>query len=164
MRRVLVIGPSGAGKSAFARALRDRTGLPLYYLDLLWHRPDKTHISRAEFDEKLAALLNEPEWIVDGNYSRTLETRLLAADTVFLLDYPVEVCLAGVASRRGKPREDMPWIETEEDPAFTAWIRAFPAETLPEIYRLLEKYREGREIHVFHSRREAESWLKGAFL
>ncbi len=163
MRRVLVIGPSGAGKSTFARALRDRTGFPLYYLDLLWHRPDKTHISREEFDEKLAALLKEPEWIMDGNYSRTLETRLLAADTVFLLDYPVEVCLAGVESRRGKPREDMPWIETEEDPEFTEWIRDFPSRTRPEIYKLLEKYREGREIHVFHSRGEAESWLKGAF-
>lgn len=163
MRRVLVIGPSGAGKSTFARALRDRTGLPLIYLDMIWHRPDGTHISREEFDEKLFELLALPEWIMDGDYSRTLETRLRAADTVFLLDYPVEVCLAGVESRRGKPREDMPWIETEEDPAFTAWIRAFPVETLPEIYRLLEQYREGRKIYVFHGREDAGKWLKGEF-
>ncbi len=163
MRRVLVIGPSGAGKSTFARALRDRTGLPLIYLDMLWHRPDKTHITREEFDERLAALLEGPEWIMDGDYSRTLETRLRAADTVFLLDYPVEVCLSGVESRRGKPREDMPWIETEEDPEFTAWIRSFPTEKLPETYKLLKKYREGREIHVFHCREDADMWLKGAF-
>lgn len=163
MKRVLVIGPSGAGKSTFARALRDRTGLPLIYLDMLWHRPDKTHITREEFDEKLAALLERPSWIMDGNYSRTLETRLRACDTVFLLDYPVEVCLSGVESRRGKPREDMPWIETEEDPEFTAWIRSFPSDTLPETYKLLEKYREGREIHVFYSRQDAQAWLKGAF-
>ncbi len=164
MRRVLVIGPSGAGKSTFARALRDKTGLPLIYLDMIWHRPDGIHISREEFDGKLSELLKGPEWIMDGNYSRTLETRLRAADTVFLLDYPVEVCLQGVASRRGKPREDMPWIETEEDPEFTAWIRAFPTETLPEIYRLLEQYREGREIYVFHAREDAERWMRGEFV
>lgn len=44
MKRVLVIGCPGAGKSTFARWLRDATGLPLYYLDRIWHRPDKTNI------------------------------------------------------------------------------------------------------------------------
>ena len=46
MQKVLVIGCSGAGKSTFARRLRDITGLPLYYLDRLWHKPDRTHITR----------------------------------------------------------------------------------------------------------------------
>ena len=161
MRRVLVIGPSGAGKSTFARALRDKTGLPLYYLDMIWHLPDKTTVSREEFDARLAELLEEPAWILDGNYARTLEVRLRAADTVFLLDFPVEVCLQGVASRRGQYREDMPWVETEEDPEFTAWIKSFPTEKLPRTYALLERYREGREIYVFHSREEAWAWLRG---
>ena len=44
MQKVLVIGCSGAGKSTFARRLRDITGLPLYYLDRLWHKADRTHI------------------------------------------------------------------------------------------------------------------------
>lgn len=161
MKRALIIGPSGAGKSTFARALRDKTGLPLYYLDMLWHLPDRTHVSREEFDGKLEAILEKPEWIIDGNYSRTLKIRLSRADTVFFLDLPVEECLAGVESRRGKEREDMPWIEYEEDPEFTQWIRDFPKETTPRIYELLELYREGREIHIFHSRNEAWEWLEG---
>ena len=40
MRKVIIIGSPGAGKSTFARKLREKTGLPLYYLDLIWHRPD----------------------------------------------------------------------------------------------------------------------------
>lgn len=161
MKRVLVIGPSGAGKSTFARALRDRTGLPLYYLDMIWHRPDRTHITREEFDEKLAALLDRDEWIIDGDYSRTLEARLMRADTVFFLDYPVDVCLTGVESRRGMVREDMPWVETEEDPEFTAWIRDFPEKQIPRTYGILGKYSDTLEIHVFHSRGDADKWLKG---
>ena len=39
MEKILVIGSPGAGKSTFARKLRDETGISLYYLDLLWHRP-----------------------------------------------------------------------------------------------------------------------------
>ena len=32
MKRAIVIGSPGAGKSTFARKLKDKTGLPLYYL------------------------------------------------------------------------------------------------------------------------------------
>ena len=42
MRKVLVIGCPGAGKSTFARALSASVGLPLFYLDMLWHRPDRS--------------------------------------------------------------------------------------------------------------------------
>ena len=49
MNRVLIIGPSGAGKSTFARKLKEKTGLPLFYLDMIYHRTDKTTISDEEF-------------------------------------------------------------------------------------------------------------------
>ena len=46
MKRVIVIGSPGAGKSTFAGKLRDRTGLPLYYLDMIWHLSDRTNITQ----------------------------------------------------------------------------------------------------------------------
>lgn len=106
--KAIVIGCPGAGKSTFARRLRDETSLPLYYLDMVWHRPDKTTISRDEFDERLREILLKDKWIIDGNYGRTLEMRLQSCDTVFLLDLPVAECLAAAESRIGRPREDMP--------------------------------------------------------
>lgn len=127
MEKVLVIGCPGGGKSTFARALRDKTGLPLYYLDMLWHKPDRTNISREEFDLELGRILQRDRWIIDGNYLRTLEMRLKECDTVFLLDYPLEVCLAGAEERIGKPREDIPWVEREFDGEF-----ASGSWTLPE--------------------------------
>ena len=86
MKKILVIGCPGSGKSTFSRRLRDRTWLPLYPLDLLWHRPDKTTVSEAEFDAALAEILRKDRWIIDGNFSRTLERRLEECDTVFLFD------------------------------------------------------------------------------
>ena len=94
MQRAIVIGCPGAGKSTFARKLRARTGLPLYYLDMLWHRPDRTNVSRQAFDAALSAILATDRWIIDGNYQRTLEMRLQACDAVFFLDYPLPLCLA----------------------------------------------------------------------
>ena len=95
MQKVLIVGSPGAGKSVLARRLHAATGLPLHYLDCLWHRPDGGHVSAAEFDRALAQVLAQQRWIVDGNYLRTLERRLQACDTVFFLDYPLALCLAG---------------------------------------------------------------------
>ncbi len=159
MQRALVIGCPGAGKSTFARRLHAKTGLPLYYLDMLWHKADRTTVSRAEFDARLGAVLAREQWIIDGNYARTLPARLAACDTVFLLDYPVEVCLAGAAARIGRPREDLPWVETELDADFRHWIEDFPHSQLPQIYALLKPYAAQRSIVVFHTRAQAEQYL-----
>lgn len=155
-QRAIVIGCPGSGKSTFSRKLRDITGLPLYYLDLLWHKPDRTNVTREIFDERLHEILVRERWIIDGNYLRTLETRLQFCDAVFLLDYPLEVCLAGAESRIGKKREDLPWVETEFDGEFRQWILDFSEQQLPEIYALLEQYREGKHIFIFRSRQEAD--------
>lgn len=158
-QRIMIIGSPGAGKSTFARRLRDITGLPLYYLDMLWHKPDKTTVSKQEFDTKLEEIVMRDRWIIDGNYNRTLELRLKYCDTVFLLDYPLDVCLLGAESRIGTEREDLPWQETEFDEEFKQFILDFPRESLPRIYELVEQYRGKRHIVIFKSREEAENYL-----
>ena len=158
---IVIAGYLAAGKSTFARKLRDKTELPLYYLDMLWHKPDRTTVTREEFDAKLEKLLKQDQWILDGNFQRTLETRLMACDTVFLLDYPLEVCLVSVENRIGQKRDDMPWIETEFDPEFRQWIVNFQQKQLPQIYELLEKYLRQKDIVIFKSRQEADDYLDG---
>ncbi len=159
-KKAIVIGSPGAGKSTFSRKLRDVTGLPLYYLDMLWHRPDKTTIPKQEFDRKLKDVLIKDKWIIDGNYNRTLEMRVNYCDTIFLLDFPLDICLSGAESRIGKEREDLPWYETEFDTEFKQFILDFPKESLPQIYALIEKYREDKHVIIFKSREESEEYLK----
>lgn len=160
MKKVIVIGCPGSGKTTFAEKLNKRTGLPLFYLDAIWHKPDRTHISREEYDKRLAEILKMEKWIIDGNYSRTIEPRLQVCDTVFLFDLPTEVCLQGAISRLGKERYEIPWIDTELDPKFKKEIEDFPSKSLPGIYELLDKYKEGRQIIIFKSRIEADEYLR----
>lgn len=54
----------------------------------------------------------------------------------------------------------MPWTETEFDEDFRQWILDFPRDQLPEIYELLEKYRDGKEIIVFRTREEADAYMR----
>jgi len=159
MKKVIIIGCPGSGKTTFAEKLQKQTGLPLYYLDAIWHKPDKTHISREDFDGRIAEIFSTDEWIIEGNYKRTIEMRLKECDTVFLFDLPTEVCIQGAKERIGKGRYDLPWLETEFDPEFKRFIEDFPNDTLPYIYELFEKYKENRQIIIFKSRQAADEFL-----
>ena len=159
MDRIIIIGSPGAGKSCFARKLRDMTGLPLYYLDQVCHKRDRTRVTREEFDRKLLEIMQTDNWIIDGNYQRTLPIRFEACTDVFFLDYPLEQCLEGAALRIGIKREDLPWIEEEFDPEFRQYILDFHRDQLPRIYELVEQYQDIKRITIFHSREEADEWI-----
>ncbi len=159
MKKIIVIGCPGSGKSTFAKKLHEKTSIPLYHLDLIWHRPDKTTVSRESFDAELSKILMSDAWIIDGNYSRTLGMRFEKCDTVFLLDLPLEDCLSGVESRIGKKRSDLPWVESDFDDEFKKWILDFPKECLPKIYSMIESYRGRKNITVFKSRNEADCFI-----
>ena len=159
MNKVIIIGCPGSGKTTFAEKLNKCTGLPLYYLDAIWHKPDKTHISREDFDKRILEIFNEDKWIIDGNYKRTIETRLQYCDTVFLFDLPTDVCLQGATKRIGKGRYDLPWIETELDPEFKQFIIDFPNDTLPYIYELIDKYKEEKQVIIFKTRKDADDFI-----
>ncbi len=159
MKKVIVIGCPGSGKTTFAKKLGDKTGLPLYHLDAIWHKPDRTHISREEYDVRLAEILAHDSWIIDGNYSRTIESRLSACDTVFLFDLPGEICLEGAISRLGKDRYDMPWIDRELDPSFQDEIENFGSKNLPKIYALIDRYKDGKIVIIFKSREQADEFI-----
>ncbi len=160
MKKVMVIGCPGSGKSTFSRSLHNLTGLPLYHLDLMNWNADKTTVPEAVFLERLQNAIAEDLWIIDGNYGSTLELRLIACDTVFFLDYPQEVCLDGIAARKGKPRSDMPWFEAvdENDDEFIDFVKNFNRENRPVVLDLLNRYAD-KEIFVFRSRSEAEEYL-----
>lgn len=160
MKKIIVIGCPGSGKTTFAEKLNKCTGLPLYYLDAIWHKPDKTHISREEYDERLAEIFQTPEWIIDGNYNRTIEMRIQQCDTIFLFDLPTEVCIQGATDRLGKGRYDMPWIEKEIDPAFLKLIEEFPVNSLPKIYELIDKYNAKKQVIIFKSREDSDAYIK----
>ncbi len=158
--RILILGCSGSGKSTLARALAARTGLPLVHLDNIWWRADGTHISRDDFDRALDGLLRGEQWIMDGDYSRTYEVRLRAADTVVFLDYPESVCMDGIRARVGQARPDNPWTESTLDPELVSLVQSYRRDNRPQVFALLQKYPDKQAL-IFPSREEADRWLSG---
>jgi adenylate kinase family enzyme len=159
MNKAIVIGCPGSGKSVFSRALHEITSLPLYHLDMIYWREDKTVISREELIEKIKEIGENDKWIIDGNYGATMELRMSLCDTIFFLDYPSNVCLEGIIARRGAHRADMPWADPDEpDGEFVDFVKNYNSQNRPHVLKRIEKYSD-KDIHIFKSREEADGFL-----
>lgn len=161
MKKIIVIGCPGSGKSTFSKSLHKITKIPLYHLDMLFWNEDKTTVEKSVFLDRLSKIIENSEWIIDGNYGSTIELRLKECDMVIFLDYPLEICLEGIKERRGKERTDMPWVEAEdeEDAEFIEFIKNYNSQSRPQVMELLDKYSD-KKIIIFRNRDEANEFLK----
>ena len=162
MRRVLVLGCPGAGKSTLARSLGEALSLPVVHLDKLWWKSGWVNRTEGEFDALLDAVLLGEEWVIDGNYLRTLPRRLERCDAVVLLDYPRRVCLfralRRILSWRGRTRPDMAADCPERlDGEFVRWIWEFHRTQRPQVLELLDGWTG--EKRVFRSPRACADFL-----
>ena len=162
MRRVLVLGCPGAGKSTLARSLGEALSLPVVHLDKLWWKSGWINRTEGEFDALLDAVLLGEEWVIDGNYLRTLPRRLERCDAVVLLDYPRRVCLLRALRRiltwRGRTRPDMAADCPERlDGEFVRWIWEFHRTQRPQVLELLDGWTG--EKHVFRSPKDCTRFL-----
>ena len=172
MERILIIGCSGAGKSTLARKLGQLTGLPVVHLDSLFWKPGWVESSREELDARILAAMEDAQWILDGNYCRTLPMRLQRCDHVVFFDFPRWLCLWGVLKRvvsgYGRVRPDMPEGCPERfDWEFLVWIWNFPKNVRPRILLALENAPD-IPVTVLKNRRDGSKFLEqvasGSFL
>ena len=125
---------------------------------LFWNE-DKTTVEKSVFLDRLSKIIENSEWIIDGNYGSTMELRMQKCDTVIFLDYPLDVCLDGIKERKGKPRSDMPWIERDEDDAdFIEFIKNYNSQSRPKVTELLKRYSH-KDIYIFSNHIQAEEFL-----
>jgi adenylate kinase family enzyme len=164
MERILIIGCGGAGKSTLARQLGEKLELPVVHLDKLWWKPGWVESTPEEFDEKLAAELEKPQWIMDGNFNRTMPARVAKCDTIIYLDFSRFACLMGVLKRvmttHGTVRPDMGEGCPERfDLDFLKWVWNFNKNKREKYYRLLNEAEEKQTI-VLKNRRMVKRFLQ----
>jgi len=165
MKKILVIGSSGAGKSTFARRLGEKTGLEVIHLDKLYWKPNWVETTdKDEWKKIVQKTLAGDAWIIDGNYSGTLEMRLEKCDTVIFLDLPPALCvyriLKRIAFHRPGGRPDMAdGCDEKFDWEFIKWTWNYPARTKPKVEALLKRCENEKTVISLKSKREIENFL-----
>jgi adenylate kinase family enzyme len=165
MKRILVIGSGGAGKSTFSRRLGERLGLEVIHLDREQWRPGWVETPKDEWRRKVEELVARDAWVMDGNYSGTLDVRLAACDTVIFLDLPRAVCVWRVLKRivtyRRGVRPDMAeGCHEQFDFKFIQWVWGYPSTRRPKILALLEQHSRDKQIIRLRSRAEVGKFLE----
>ena len=169
MRKILVIGSSGSGKSTVARKLGELLKIEVIHLDSHFWHPGWMETPKDEWTGVVERLLERDAWIMDGNYSGTLEKRILACDTIIFLDLPRRICLARVLKRviayRNQSRPDVAEGCPERlDWEFLKWVWGYPKRTRPGIIQLLEKNSESKGVIWLRSQTEIKLFLKNPLI
>ncbi len=162
-QRILLIGCGGSGKSTLARILGEKTGLPVVHLDQLYWKPGWQPLSKEEFDDRLRIELAKDQWIIDGNFDRTIPLRLERCDTVIFLDLPRIVCIMSVLKRvissYGRTRPDMGAGCPERfDLSFLKWVWNFNKGKRDKYLSLLAA--SGKAVYHIRSRRELPALIR----
>jgi len=164
VERIVIIGCPGSGKSTLARELGEKLDLTVVHLDRLWWTKGWENVSREAFDARLDKAMSREKWIIDGNYSRTMDARLQKCDTVIYLDYSRMACIRGFVHRvlrqKGKVRPDLPEGCPEKlEWEFLKYIWNFNKNNRVLNYTLISKNRHAKAV-VLKNRKEKDDFLK----
>ena len=93
--RLCILGPSNSGKSTLALANAEKTDSPVVHLDQLFHQPGTRWQERpeAEFLALHESAVQQERWVMEGNYTRYLGSRLARATGLIMLDISMPVML-----------------------------------------------------------------------
>lgn len=163
MRRIVIIGCGGAGKSTLARQLGEKLNIPVVHLDKLFWKPGWVEMPKDEFDILHGQEISKDQWIIDGNFNRTMQERIARCDTVIYLDFSRLACLGGVAKRvlttYGTVRPDMGEGCPERlDMDFLKWVWNYNRNKREKNYQLLNEATHAQVI-VLKNRRQVKDFL-----
>jgi adenylate kinase family enzyme len=161
MERILVIGCPGGGKTTFATTLGKRLGIPVHHLDWHFWKENRRPTPQDEFRETLKQLMQESRWILDGNFTKSIDIRIAEADTIILFDFPKAINLWRTFKRFlqhfGSVRPDMGGGNKEA----LVWKHVKYIITFPrkEFVRNVTSLAEGKNLIVLRNPRAAQDFL-----
>ena len=170
MRRVAILGTaSGCGKTTVGRNLADRLGVRFVELDSLHHGPGWNEATAEELRAKVAPLVAEDAWVIDGGYQGKIGDMVLErADTVVWLDLPTRVWLTRLLRRtavRVARREEL-WNGNRESLRNVVFSRdslvLFALRTAPRRRREYPERLARFNVVRLRSQGEVDGWLAGA--
>ena len=96
--RIFITGNAGSGKTTLSKQVGNSVGIIPTCLDKIVWQPNWVQTPKSERSEKIATLINNDSWIIDGVSYDVLK----AADVVVFLDYLRIICFMRIIKRNWK--------------------------------------------------------------
>lgn len=98
-QKVMVIGRPGGGKSTFSIKLSKLLNIPVFHLDKYFFEQSWIARNYQEFLSLQQEIIALPNWIIDGNSTKSYEIRYQQADLCLYFNFPRHLCYWRVFKR-----------------------------------------------------------------
>lgn len=156
MQKILVLGSYGAGKTKFSNDLSLLLKIPVFHLDRYYWLSGWKSPNLDDWITINTKLIMEQNWILDGNYLKTLDIRINEADLIIYLEVNRWLSFYRVTRRTllnlGKNRADLPdGCKDKISLRFFLSVLFFNDKIKPLIFKKIEKNQAQRKLIVYHS-------------
>ncbi len=133
-KRICIIGCSNSGKSTLADALSKKLNIPAYHLDQYAHIEHSKWQRQSDdiFIEKHKDVIKNDAWIIDGNYSICMKSRIDRATSVIWLDPNVYSAVFRYILRSIKNDKNRPGRLVGAKHEFSFWLIKWIIFNYPE--------------------------------
>jgi len=167
--RILVVGVSGSGKSTLAKKLSHDLGIPVLHLDRIWHSTNYDNEgTKFLIESQIGFIEKNPSFIIDGNYSGTMDVRIPHSNIIIWLKSSkwkslFRVFTRSIKTKLGYLREDMAEEFKEkfdkEYLEFLKFIWNFEKNNVPKIEKNIAKRSDDCELFIIKNRQELDRLL-----
>lgn len=91
-QRIMIMGRPGSGKSTFSIQLQTMLNVPLFHLDKHFFEENWVQRNYQDFLNQQQHFVDKPEWIIDGNSTKSFELRYSRADICLYFNFPRYLC------------------------------------------------------------------------
>lgn len=169
--RILIIGCSGSGKSTLTRELIKNFELPVLHLDRVWHKTNYDEEGMKFLKQTQIDFMSKNEsFIVDGNYSSTLDLRVPQANLIIWFQIPRYVTMYRVIKRtikgklglekRGDMAEDFKEKFNREYFEFLKFVWNFEKTEFPKMEAAFNKRDTDCKLVIIKNNKDKEAFLK----
>jgi adenylate kinase family enzyme len=165
--RIIIVGNGGTGKSVLGHTMSNDLNIPVTHLDILAWTKNFERVPEEIFRERLYQAMNQEHMIIEGwaNHA-TMKERLIWADVIIYLKFPLDFCLKSVEQRnieydnKKYPYDNFEGSKLAHAALYVEAVTRVHVQYEPELQLWINEIAHQKKIYIFTSREELTAAYK----